>query len=833
MDTAPLVPLEKSSRRLPSKSPKKVRTQIKKTETIQPSTAVNDYKLACISRQISVVGRREVLNGRAKFGIFGAGKEIIQIGMAQAFKKGDFRAGYYRDQTLMLALDLLTSQQLFAALYAHADVEAEPTTAGRIMNSHFGTRFLDEDGNWLPQSDRFNSASDTSPTAGQMPRMVGLGYASRLYRELAELQEMTDFSNQGSEVVFGTIGNASSAEGPFWEAVNAIGVLQAPVVLSIYDDGYGISVPNSLQFTKGSIGPLLNGFQRQEGESQGFNIYTVAGWDYQQLVDTYAQAAADARQHHIPALVHVIDVTQPQGHSSSGSHERYKSPERLAWETENDGLTKMRQWLLDSQLATESQLGAIEKEAAQMVHRARKAAWQAFVTPQKEEAHTLCTLLADAAQQSANPEGLNELIRPLAKNKQPHRKELFQTAHKALKLLHKEQHPHYLQLLQWREDQTNKTSTLYNSHLNSQSEQAALNIEPVTATYGENPTQVRGFELLRDNFDKLLENDPRIIVFGEDVGYLGGVNQGFAGLQKKYGPLRVSDTGIREMTIIGQAIGLAQRGLRPIAEIQYIDYILYALPALSDDLATLHWRTKGGQKAPVIVRTRGHRLEGVWHSGSPMGALLTLLRGMHILVPRNMTQAAGFYNTLLQADEPALVVERLNGYRLSEPMPTNLGEYKVPLGVPELLLAGEDVTLVTYGANCDYALNAARALAQENISVEVIDVQSLLPFDVNHLIVNSVAKTNRLVVLDEDVPGGASAFMMYKILEEQGGYEWLDSDPRTITGKEHRPAYGTDGDYFSKPNVEEIVETIYDMMHESNPAQYPRIWSAEELKLTW
>lgn len=828
MDTAPL-----NSSQLDEAEPSQiVRSQVHTQIKIEPETAVNDYKTGWISRYISLLGRREVLNGRAKFGIFGAGKEVIQLAMAHAFQPGDFRAGYYRDQTLMMALDLLTPQQLFAALYAHADTKAEPTTGGRIMNSHFGTRMLDDDGNWLPQTDRFNSAADTSPTAGQMPRLVGLGYASRLYRELEELQQMTDFSNNGNEVTFGTIGNASSAEGLFWEAVNAIGLLEAPVVLSIYDDEYGISVPNKYQFTKGNIGPLLNGFQRQPGDSQGYHIYTVTGWDYEAMMNIYAQAAEDARRDHIPAIVHVIEVTQPQGHSTSGSHERYKSEERLAWEVEHDGLKKMRDYLLENEYATAEQLDAIEKEAEKIARDSRKAAYNAFLAPQKAEAKELVGMLEDAAAEAADGEPLEKLIRPLTKNRAPSRKDIFQTAHHAIKVLHEQNHPQHKSLLQWYKEQFNEKSALYRSHLYSQSEQAAVNIEPIAPTYDDDPPTAKGFEILRDNFEIQFARDPRIVAFGEDVGYLGDVNQGMAGLQEKFGELRVTDTGIREMTIIGQAIGLAMRGLRPIAEIQYIDYILYALPALSDDLATLHWRTKGGQKAPVIVRTRGHRLEGVWHSGSPMGSMLALLRGMHIVVPRDMVQAAGFYNTLLQADEPALVVERLNGYRLSEKRPSNLGEYRIPLGVPEILKKGDDITLVTYGANCYYAKQAWELLKKLDISVEVIDVQTLLPFDLNRVIVNSLQKTNRLVVLDEDMPGGAAAYMMYKILEEQGGYEWLDSEPCTITATEHRPAYGTDGDYFSKPHYEEIVETIYDIMHESHPAKYPRIWTIEE-KPVW
>lgn len=797
--------------------------------TISKQTALDDYKTAHISRQVSLLGRKEVLNGRAKFGIFGAGKEIAQLAMAHAFQHGDHRAGYYRDQTLMLALGLTTPQQLFAALYAHTDVEAEPTTAGRSMNSHFGTRMLDDQGNWLPQTDRYNASADISPTAGQMPRLVGLAYASRLYRDIDVLQDMTNFSNNGKEVAFGTIGNASSAEGMFWESLNAIGVLQAPAVLSIYDDGYGISVPNRIQFTKGSVGDLLHGFQRKhKKEAQGYNIYTVKGWDYASLMSIYAKAAADARSKHVPAIVHVIEMTQPQGHSTSGSHERYKSADRLEWERENDPILKMRHWLLKNEYATEEALDQIESDAKMTARQARKAAWTAFNQPQKAAAAELITLLERAISISRDPDHIQAQIQMLKQMPSPLLKDIYGIAHRAIKLLHHENHPHYPQLVTWRNGRKRKDRQKYSTHLTSQSAHSPLRVtSEIRPTYPKQPKTARGFEVLQQNFDAMLANDPRVVIFGEDVGNLGDVNQAVAGLQDKYGKLRVSDTGIRETTIIGQAIGLALRGLRPIAEIQYLDYIHYAAATLTDDLATLHWRTKGGQKAPVIVRTRGHRLEGVWHSGSPMGALLGLLRGMHIVVPRNMTQAAGFYNTLLKGDDPALVVERLNAYRLSEQLPTNPGDYFIPLGVPEVLRQGDDVTLVTYGANCDIALEAVDRLIDEQISVELIDVRSLLPFDIHHSIVESVKRTGRLVVLDEDVPGGASAYIMQKVLEEQGGTMWLDSEPCTITSQPHRPAYGTDGDYFSKPNADQIVETIYAMMHESHPAKYPLIWRTE------
>ena len=774
-----------------------------------------------LSRQVSQIGQREVFSGRAKFGAFGAGKEVAQLALAHVFRPGDFRAGYYRDQTLMFALGLTTPEAFFAQLYANADVTAEPASGGRSMVSHFATRLLDQTGDWQPQVDRYNSSADISPTAGQMPRLVGLAYASRLYRELPELDQFADFSHHGDEIVFGMIGNASCAQGMFWEAVNAIGVLQAPAIISVWDDEYGISVANDDQLMGGDLTALLAGFRRQPGCEQGFDLYRVAGWDYPALIEVYEHAADNARQRHIPALIHVVEMTQPQGHSTSGSHERYKSPQRLAWEAAHDPIVKMREWILSTKMASEADLAQIEAAAGQQAAAACERAWQAVCAPLQAEAHELADLLADLAPFSSHGDQLLELSRPLRDDTQPPlRKEFLQTAHRALLDVHNDAQQVRRPLRQWWENGLETNRARYGAHLYSESPESPLHVSPVAPDYGQAPCEVHGFEVLQANFDALLASDPRVCIFGEDVGKLGDVNQGVAGLQAKYGPLRVADTGIREVTIIGQAVGMALRGLRPIAEIQYLDYVLYALMTLADDLACLHWRTCGGQKAPVIVRTRGHRLEGIWHAGSPMGGLLHLLRGMHLLVPRNMTQAAGFYNTLLRGDDPALVVEVLNGYRLREQLPQNLGEFTVPLGVPDVLRPGDDVTLVTYGACCRIALEAATQLEALDIAVEVIDVQSLLPFDLNHRLVESLKKTGRIVFLDEDVPGGASSYMLQQVLEVQGGYYWLDSAPHTITAQPHRPAYGSDGDYFSKPNVEDVVDIVYRLMHESDPQRY-------------
>lgn len=782
---------------------------------------IRDYRLAYQSRQTSLIGRRDALSGRAKFGIFGDGKEVAQVAMARAFRKGDVRAGYYRDQTFMFALGISSIQELFAQLYAHADVEAEPASAGRQMNAHFATRMLKADGSWQKLTEQYNSAADLSPTGSQMPKLVGLAYASRLYRELEELQQFRQFSRNGNEIAFGTIGNAACAEGMFWEAVNAVGVLQAPLILSIWDDGYGISVTNEHQLTKENISELLEGFRRTPGSRNGYDIYTVAGWDYPTLVRTYAKAAAVARKEHVPAIIHVVEMTQPQGHSTSGSHERYKPAERLSWEEEFDPIRKMRGWIIDQGFATAAQLDEMESEDAQLVLDLRDQAWEAYTTPIWAELHELADMIEEIEPVSQHKEALARLRSELLARRLPIRRDLMATAHSALLTLRDEATPLRQLLIEWKEKREAENRARYGSHLYSQSAESALRVPEIKAVYRPDAPQVNGSEIMNACFDALLAREPRVIAFGEDVGRLGDVNQGFAGLQARYGPLRVSDTGIREITIIGQAIGLAMRGLRPIAEIQYLDYVLYALQIISDDLATLHWRTHGGQKAPLIIRTRGHRLEGIWHSGSPMAGLINLVRGIYVLVPRNMTQAAGFYNSLIQADDPAIVVEVLNGYRLKEKLPDNIGEFTVPLGMPEILRPGSDVTIVTYGPLCRIALEAADKLTEVDIDVELIDVQSLIPFDRTGLILESLKKTSRILFLDEDVPGGTTAYMMQKVIEEQGGFHWLDSEPRTLAAQEHRPAYGSDGNYWSKPNAEQVFETVYEMMHEVDPRHYP------------
>lgn len=782
---------------------------------------LSDYRLAWLSRQVSLIGRREVMSGNAKFGIFGDGKEVAQLALARVVRPGDTRAGYYRDQTLLFALGALTPQQFFAQLYGHADVAADPATAGRTMNAHFATRQLDDAGRWLPQTEAPQSSADISPTAGQMPRLVGLAYASRLYRELDELRALTQFSRNGDEIAFGTIGNASTAEGFFWEALNAIGLLRAPAVISIWDDGYGISVPNEHQVCGGDLSKLLAGFKRRPGCEQGFELYSVRGWDYPTLRAVYERAAEQTRAGHTPALIHVTELTQPQGHSTSGSHERYKSKERLEWERRHDPLRTMRAWILEAGLADADELDAIETEARAEAEAARDAAWEALQDGPRAEARELAAMLADLAPDSADPAELESMAAGLRAAAKPLRRELMAAAHKALALTRGEASPARDAIVGWRAAQLEAGRERYGSHLHREGEGSALRVPAVPVRYAPDAPEARGFEVLRAGFDAWLAKDPRVCIFGEDVGALGDVNQGTSGLQAKYGRLRVSDTGIREATIVGQAIGMAQRGLRPIAEIQYLDYILYALSPLSDDLASLHWRTRGGQAAPVIVRTRGHRLEGVWHSGSPMGALVHSLRGMHICVPRDMTRAAGFYTTLLQAEEPALVVEVLNGYRRRERMPANIGEFSLPLGVPEVLRPGDDVTIVTYGACCAIALEAAEALEQVGVDVEVIDVQTLLPFDRHHSILESLKKTSRVVFLDEDVPGGASAYMLQQVLEVQGGYWHLDAPPVTLAARPHRPAYGSDGDYFSKPNAEDVFDAVYALMEEAAPASFP------------
>jgi pyruvate/2-oxoglutarate/acetoin dehydrogenase E1 component/TPP-dependent pyruvate/acetoin dehydrogenase alpha subunit len=783
---------------------------------LDPSEILNDYRLAYASRQASLIGRREVLSGKAKFGIFGDGKELANLAIARAFRKGDWRSGYYRDQTWMFMLGVINIQQWFAQLYAHADLNAEPITGGRSMNGHYGSRFINPDGTWRAQTEMYNVAADVSPTGTQMPRTVGLAYASVVYRNMAGANP---FSHNGDEIAWASIGNASTAEGMFWESVNAIGVLQAPAVITVYDDGYGISVPNQFQMVKENIFAILQGFQRDAEAQRGYELYQVRGWDYPALVETYASAAEIAREFHIPVLVHVTELTQPQGHSTSGSHERYKTPERLAWEQEFDCLRKMRAWMIEQRVATDPELGEAETGERERVEGIRKAAWDAFISPILEERGHVMDMLDEIASTSSHASELADVRERLAALPSVARRDIHAAAHEALRILRDESHPSKQVLIQWKKEQDAVNLERYGSHVMSGS---AARVTEVKPAYSDLSPTVFGFELMNSAFDSILARDPRVIAFGEDVGKLGDVNQGFKGLQEKYGALRVIDTGIREATILGQAIGMAMRGLRPIAEIQYLDYLLYALQIMSDDLATLHWRTVGGQSAPVIVRTRGHRLEGIWHSGSLMSGIINLVRGMNVLVPRDMTRAAGFYNTLLKSDEPAIIVEVLNGYRVKERLPDNLSDMTVPLGVPETIRAGRDVTLVTYGACCRIALDAAEKLAKVGIEIEVIDVQSLLPFDIHGKIVESLKKTNRILFVDEDVPGGTSAYMLQEVIEKQGGYFHLDSPARTLTGADHRPAYGSDGDYWSKPSAETIFDTVYEMMNEVDSNQFPK-----------
>ncbi len=780
---------------------------------------LNDYNIAITSRECSLLGRKEVLTGKAKFGIFGDGKEIPQLAMAKAFENGDFRSGYYRDQTFMMAIGALNSVQFFAGLYGHPDADLEPMSAGRQMGGHFATPSLDANGQWKSLKDQKNSSSDISPTAGQMPRLLGLAQASKIYRNVEALPKNNLFSNQGNEVAWGTIGNASTSEGLFFETINAAGVLQVPMVMSVWDDEYGISVHAKYQTTKESISEILKGFQRTENQS-GYEIFTVKGWDYPALIQTYQQAAKIAREQHVPVLIHVQELTQPQGHSTSGSHERYKSKERLEWEQNWDGIAQMRNWMLSQGIATEAELTELETAAKTEVLEAKKTAWIQYIEPIREEQKELVSLLSEIISNHPNGVFIQPMLNELKSIKEPNRKDILSTARKTVRQLIGSQQAGLLS--QWISDYKEKIQPKYSAYLMSESAQKATNIKEVLPVYADETTQVDGRLVLRDNFDQILGNHPEVLIFGEDSGNIGDVNQGLEGLQEKYGELRVSDVGIREATILGQGIGMAMRGLRPIAEIQYLDYLLYALQIMSDDLATLQYRTHGKQKAPVIIRTRGHRLEGIWHSGSPMGMIIHALRGIHVLVPRNMTKAAGFYNTLLESDEPALLVECLNGYRLKEKMPTNLSEVKTPIGVVETIKTGTDITLVSYGSTLRLVEQAAQELQALNIDCEIIDAQSLLPFDLRHDCVKSVQKTNRLLVIDEDVPGGASAYLLQQIVEDQNGYAYLDSKPQTLTAEAHRPAYGTDGDYFSKPSVEDMVEKIYKIMHESNPNKYPK-----------
>ncbi|OWP86011.1 transketolase [Flavobacterium covae] len=781
---------------------------------------LNDYKIVRISRECSLLGRKEVLTGKAKFGIFGDGKEIPQLALAKAFQNGDFRSGYYRDQTFMMAIGALSIEQFFAGLYGHTDLAFDPMSAGRQMGGHFSTHSLDENGNWNDLTKQKNSSADISPTAGQMPRLLGLAQASKIFRNVEGI-DTTNFSVRGNEVAWGTIGNASTSEGLFFETINAAGVLQVPMVMSVWDDEYGISVHARYQTTKENISEILKGFQRDQ-TNNGFEILNVKGWDYPGLVETYQQASKIAREEHVPVLIHVNELTQPQGHSTSGSHERYKSVERLAWETEFDCLSQMRKWLLENSLATTEELDEIDTQAKKDVLEGKKTAWNNFTNPIKTERNELVTILQNIASESTNKVFIEKYAHDLNSIKEPIRKDILITARKVLRMLIQENTK--TTLANWISQYITKIQPKFSSHLFSQSENNVLAINEIKPTYDENLEEVDARLVIRDNFDAIFAKYPQTLIFGEDSGNIGDVNQGLEGMQEKYGEMRVSDAGIREATILGQGIGMAMRGLRPIAEIQYLDYLLYAIQIMSDDLATLQYRTAGRQKSPLIIRTRGHRLEGIWHSGSPMGMIINAIRGIHVLVPRNMTKAAGFYNTLLQTDEPALVVECLNGYRLKEKMPTNLGEFKTPIGITETLKEGKDITIVSYGSTLRLVEQAAKELLEIGIDIEIIDIQSLLPFDINHDIVKSVAKTNRLLIVDEDVPGGAAAYILQQIVEEQKAYKYLDSQPETLTARAHRPAYGTDGDYFSKPSVEDIFEKVYEIMHESNPSKFPSLY---------
>ncbi len=791
---------------------------------------LNDYKTALVSRQCSILGRREALTGKAKFGIFGAGKEVPQLAMAKAFKFGDWRSGYYRDQTFMMAIDELTAQQFFANLYGDTDIKNAPESGGRQMNNHFATHSLNEDGTWKDLMKQYNSSSDISCTAGQMPRLLGLAQASKIYRHIDELKDFTTFSDKGNEVAWGTIGNASTSEGLFWETINAAGVLQVPMVISIWDDEYGISVPAKYHTTKESISEILKGFQRDD-KSNGFEIFSVKGYDYPALMEVYEKAGKIAREEEVPVIIHVTDLMQPLGHSSSGSHERYKSKERLEYEKSIDCNTKMREWILDYKIEDdngnifqfvekEAELKSIEKEAKNIAKLARRSAWNDFKDPIAKAGSELLAILKDVSKNSKNSVFINKLIEQFIADDEVQLRTNLVYARKILRYITEENFPAKTTLQNWIKNYKALFQKRYSSHLYSQSKKAAIKIKKVNPTFPKEPKMVDARTILRDNFEAIFTKYPESLIFGEDTGFIGDVNQGLEGMQQKFGEMRVSDTGIREATIVGQGIGMALRGLRPIAEIQYLDYILFALQTLSDDLASLHYRSAGRQKAPLIIRSRGHRLEGIWHSGSPMSGINTFLRGICILVPRNMTKAAGFFNTMMESDDPALIIENLNGYRLKEKQPENFGSFKTPIGVVETLLEGTDITLVSYGATLKLVKEAAIQLRQFDISCEVIDIQSLMPLDISHDIVKSVRKTNRLMVIDEDVPGGASAYIMNEILNNQNAYQYLDSKPVTLCSEEHRPAYGTDGDYFSNRSAEDIFESIYQIMHETDPQRF-------------
>jgi len=782
---------------------------------------LNDYEIATLSRECSLLGRREVLTGKAKFGIFGDGKELPQLAMARSFKNGDFRSGYYRDQTFMMALGHLTPKEFFHGLYATTDLAKEPMSAGRQMGGHFATSSLHKDGSWKDLTAQKNSSADISPTAGQMPRLLGLAQASKIYRNVKGI-DTTNFSNNGNEVAWGTIGNASTSEGHFFETINAAGVLQVPMVISVWDDNYGISVHARHQTTKEDISEILKGFQRTE-KDKGYEILKVNGWDYTALIHAYENASDIAREEHVPVLIHVVELTQPQGHSTSGSHERYKSEARLEWERENDCNKRFREWILEIGIATDEELKLVEKDIKKQVRNAKKEAWNEFLEPHKEAKKTLIQLFEKISASSPNKAFIAKIKNDLIAIDEPIKKDLASKARKVLRYLLGENNEAKAELTQWIDQFYKEMQPKFSSHLYSDLPNKATNIKEVKPSYDETSEKVDGRVVLKENFDAIFSKYPEALIFGEDTGAIGDVNQGLEGLQAKYGELRIADTGIREATIVGQGIGLALRGLRPIAEIQYLDYVLYGLQTLSDDLATLLYRTVGQQKAPLIIRTRGHRLEGIWHSGSQMGGIIHLLRGMYILVPRNMVKAAGFYNTLLQSDEPAIVIECLNGYRLKEDLPTNLGEVCTPIGLVETVKTGNDLTVLSYGSTLRIVLQVAEELREVGIDIEVIDAQSLLPFDLDHDVLKSVKKTNRLLIVDEDVPGGCSAYLLQEILEKQGAYKFLDSAPQTLTANSHRPSYSTDGDYFSKPNAEDIFEKIYGIMHEVNPSDYPKL----------
>ncbi|MEP7109834.1 MAG: thiamine pyrophosphate-dependent enzyme [Ferruginibacter sp.] len=774
---------------------------------------LKDYGVACESRETSLLGRKEVLTGKAKFGIFGDGKEVAQVAAAKFFKPGDFRAGYYRDQTFMFAAGLANVEQYFAQLFSDPDINHDPFSAGRQMNAHFATRIVDEKGDWLDLANRKNSSSDMAPTAGQMPRALGLALASKLFRNAPVFRRHKDLSENGNEVCFCTIGDASTSEGHFWETVNAAGVMQVPLAIFVWDDGYGISVPKNLQTTKGSISAALRGMQKND-DTNGIDIYKLKGWDYAGMCEVFEPAIQKIRDTHTPAIFHIEEITQPQGHSTSGSHERYKKPERLSWEREWDCIRQMKEWIMANALAEEGELHDIEMKAKLLIKEGKQKAWDNYIAPIKAQVSNGVALMQQLAETMTfdNATTLREMADELLSNKEPMRRELMKSLAAALDIAGDDAASaglrKYYQALKV------SNAGLYNSFLYNEGPKSALKVAEVRPYYAEDARLLNGYEILNKYFDKLFETNDKVIAFGEDVGFIGDVNQGFSGLQAKYGEQRIFDTGIRELTIMGQGIGLALRGLRPIAEIQYLDYLLYGLQPLSDDAATTHFRTAGGQSCPLIVRTRGHRLEGIWHSGSPMGMIINALRGMYICVPRNMVQAAGMYNTLLQSNDPALMIECLNGYRMKEKLPVNLMKYTVPLGIPETVKEGTDITIVTYGSTLKIVLEAAETLAKMNLSCEVIDVQTLIPFDINHHILDSLKKTNRIVFVDEDVPGGAAAYMFNKVMEEQGGYKFLDASPRTITAKAHRPSYASDGDYFSKPNTEDVVMIVKEIMAE-------------------